>query len=57
MDASVPWSCTATTSGLDSRAAEMASRAKRLTNSGSSASAGRMTFTATVRSSRVSVPV
>ena len=53
--ASVPWSCTATTSGLDSRAAERASRAKRSTKSGSSARPGRMTLTATMRSSRVSV--
>ncbi len=46
----------ATTLGLDSRAADRASPMNRRTNSASSDSSGCAIFSATTRSSRVSVP-
>ena len=51
---SLPWSNTATTLGCDSRAAALASRMNRATNSASSASEECITLMATGRSSRMS---
>ena len=51
-----PWSNTPTTLGWESRATDLASPMNRRTKSASSASSPCMIFSATVRSSRVSVP-
>ncbi len=53
---SAPWSYTPTTLGCESRATERASPTNRRTKSSSLASSACMIFSATVRSSRVSVP-
>ena len=53
---SAPWSYTPTTLGCESRATERASPTNLRTKSSSLASSACMIFSATVRSSRVSVP-
>ena len=53
---SSPWSWTSTTAGWSMRAAERASRSKRMRNAGSAASRASMILMATGRSSRVSMP-
>ena len=53
---SAPWSYTVTTFGWESLATDLASETNRRTKSSSLASSACMIFSATVRSSRVSVP-